>query len=307
MFRDSVERKVLKNSFSFLVAQAIITIVVGFLVSAQTILAEGISSLVALITTSISIFIVKFISKRNEKKYPFGKESLEPFVGVINYCLMLFICIMVIIDAIQVIASGGNDEIHITSSILFGVFYVMFTSAIYIYLKSLIKSHTTPISELEVVGWKFSIFTSIGMVLGFSLSWVLNLIGLYTLTAYVDPILAIILMLVFASTPILELKSSMLELMQARPSEEITDTITRAIENADRDYDFVDKVLRFGKIGNLLRIEIDYVIEKSSGLDSIAEQDKLRKVLTQACDDLFYEKWINIGFTSEVYQTKHML
>jgi predicted Co/Zn/Cd cation transporter (cation efflux family) len=304
MNSEAVTLKILKVSSSLLAAFTIVTIIVGLLASAQTILAEGISGLSAVITTLISIAVVKFIAKRNARKYPFGKEGLEPLIGIVNYCLMIFICVAIIADAVQMILAGGNHEIHVIPSILFGFFYVIFNMGGYGYLKSQMKDHATAIAELELVGWKFSVFTGIGMAVGFSLSWVLDMTPLSVFTPYIDPIMSIILMLLFVSTPLFEMKNCIKELMQARPSEEITSLIAATVKKINYGYVFSDKVLRLGKVGSKIRIEIDYVIEKGSTLDSISEQDRLRSQLTQAFAELPYGKWINVNFTSDIKWTE---
>ena len=307
MLAKSVEQKMLKSSLSFTLILAVLSIIVGFRISSHTILIDGISSLSSCITTLVSLSVVKFISKKNEKKYPFGKEILQPFVAVVNYGLLLLLCVVMLVNTMRMIISGGNEEILVTSSILYGVFYMVVSFIIYKYLKSLTKSHPTPILELEVLGWKFGVFVSVGMVLGFGFSGILNLMGLYAFTAYIDPVLTIIVMFSFVKTLMIELKNCLRELLQASPVEEVFASITMQLEKAESDYDYTDKVLRLGKVGKQIRIEIDYIIEKDSKLDSIIEQDKLRKALTQACDELPFEKWINIGFTSEVCLTKHMI
>jgi len=53
-----------------------------------------------------------------------------------------------------------------------------------------------------LIAWKFSAL----VVLGFGLSWALNLTPFSAITVYIDPALAIVLMLVFASSPIIGIR-----------------------------------------------------------------------------------------------------
>jgi len=289
-------------STGFLVFQLII----GFVVNSQAILADGISTLIGTIVACFNLALLSFIGKRNVKKYPFGKETLEPFIGVANQILMLIIATTIIIDNVQVIYSGGNDEVHITAVILFGLLATAFNFAGYRYFKAQAKKHQTPTAEVLVVGWLFSTIVGIGLVLGFSLSWGLNMTALSPFTVYIDPALAIMLMLIFTVSPILEMKNCFRELMQAVPSKEIRNIITNKIEKVNQEYDFIHKVIRLGKVGGKIIIEIDYVIEQDSKLNCVSEQDRLRKNLIQTFSELDYGKWINVNFTNDIIFTEHI-
>lgn len=304
---ETATQKILKISVTLLTCFVIIQLFVGFLTRSQTIIADGISGSTGVITTFISLIIVKFIARKNAEKYPYGKETLESFIGIVNYVLMLIIVVIIIADNVQVILAGGNDEVHVISVILFGILSTIFNIGVFKYLKELGKDSLTPIVEAELVGWQFSVIISIGVVVGFSLSWIMDLTPFSVYTSYVDPVLAVFLMLCFATTPLFEIKNCLKELMQATPSDEIIVIVTKKIEEIDQDYDFINKVLRLGKSGGEIRIEVDYVIKKESVLDSIDEQDQLRSQLTNKFLELPYGKWVNINFTSDPKWTKHTL
>lgn len=305
MTSTTVAQRLLKVSLVVSTGFLVFQLIVGFLVSSQAILADGISTLIGTIVSCFNLVFLGFIGRRNVEKYPFGKETLEPFIGVVNQMLMLIIAVTIVIDNAQVIYAGGNDEVHITAVILFGIISTVFNFFGYRYFKKQAKKHPTPTAELLVVGWKFSMIVGVGLMLGFSLSWGLSMTALNPFTAYIDPALAIILMLVFIVSPILEMKNCFKELMQAVPSEEIVNTIAVKVENINEAYDFADKVMRLGKVGGKIIIEIDYVIDRESKLNCVSEQDRLRNSLIQTFAELDYEKWINISFTNDIRLTEH--
>lgn len=306
MNSETVAQKILKISIAVSIGFLTIQLIVAFLTRSQMLLADGISASIGTIATCFTLGILKFIAKRDDKRYPFGKETLEPFIGIINYIILSVIIVIIIIDNVQMVRAGGNDSVYVTAVILFGIFAVIFNIGGYKYLKSLAKDHLTPTIEVVLVGWKFSAIVAVGIVLGFSFSWALDMTGFSDFTPYIDPILAIVFMSIFAWTPIIEIRNCMRELMQARPSSEVITTVTGEIEKIDQDYDFSDKFLRLGKVGSKIMIEIDYVIEKNSKLDCISEQDQLRSRLSQGLVELPYKKWLNINFTSDVKWADHI-
>jgi len=300
---EIINQKVLISSIIFTTIFAIIASITGVLTSSQVILFDGIFNLVGVALTYFSISAMKFIKKQDTHNFPFGKETFEPFVAIIQYGIILYICISNIFTAIQVIMYGGN-EVSIASGIMYGSFAAIFNIAVYMYLKLLTKNTSTTIAEVEVAQWKFSVLISAGILLGFSLSWVLSMTDFIVYIPYVDPVMTIFITAIFCRLPIIAIKDCMRELLQASPPEEVTNLINQKIEQVDQNYDFSDKILRLGKAGNKIIIEIDYVIEKTSKLDSISEQDQLRDHLTQSFIQLPYEKWVNINFTNNIKWTQ---
>jgi cation diffusion facilitator family transporter len=304
---DALTQKMLTFNVGIVLTYATIALVTGILISSQTIMAEGISNLSAAPLAIINLFVIKFISKRNSKKYPFGKETLEPFVGIPNNIFLLVVCVMVIVSSVQMLLTGGNYEIQVTSSILFGVFSVVFNICVYRYFSSLAKKNPSPLVMATVIAWKFSVMVGIGIVLGFSIAWILSLTPLSGITPFIDPALAIILMLIFALSPITGMRECMKELMQTSPADDIVNEITGMIEKTSNDYEFCDKVVRLGKVGNKIIVEIDYVLKEGLQLDSMSEQDQLRSHFAQAFTKPDYKIWLNVNFTRDKKWTEHIL
>jgi len=304
---EALTQKMLTINVGIVITYAAIALVTGILVSSQTIIAEGISNLSAAPLAIINLFVIKFIGKRNAKKYPFGKETLEPFVGIPNNIFLLLVCVMVIFNSVQMLLTGGNHEIQVISSILFGGFSVVFNVCVYRYFSMLAKKNPSPLVMATVIAWKFSVMVGAGIVLGFSIAWILNLTPISGITPYIDPVLAIILMLIFALSPIAGIKACMRELMQTSPSNDIANVITEKIEQISKDYDVFDKVLRLGKVGNKVIVEIDYVVREGAQLCSLSEQDQLRSRFAQAFAELDYKIWLNVCFTSDNKWTEHIL
>jgi len=307
MNTENSTHKMLTINVALTFAYSIIAVITGIMVASQTILAEGISNLGAVPLALLNIIVVKFIARQNAGKYPFGKDTLEPFVGIPSNCFLLVICITIIVNSVQMLLASGNDEVRVTSSILFGVFSFVYNTGVYRYYKSLAKDNPSPIVIVTLVAWKFSATVGLGIVLGFGLSWVLSLTPLNALTPYIDPALAVILMLVFASSPVVGIRDCVKELMQTNLPNDMAGDITERIEKINNDYDFSDRVLRLAKVGSKIIVEVDYVVRGNSQLDSVSEQDRLRGRFAQAFAELPYKIWMNVNFTSEAKWTEHVI
>ena len=141
---------------------------------------------------------------------------------------------------------------------------------------------------------------SVGILVGFSISWILDKSVLAKYSYYADPALTIMITLIFGKTAIFAIRGCVRELLMTKPADEIVESINKRLEAVNNGYGLSDHVLRLGKIGGKLIIEIGYVIEKNSNMDSIQMQDHLRKELVEQLAVIPYEKWINITFTGDI-------
>ena len=304
---EKATQKALMFNIAFVATHSLIALIVGFLVSSQTILAEGITDLGAIPLAVLNIIAIKFIDKKNTKKYPFGKETLEPFIGIPNNVFLLVLSVLIIIDNAQMMFAGGNYEIHLPSSILFGIFSVIYNGIVYHYFKSVSKKNPSPIVIATLIAWKLSFMVGISIVLGFSITWTLSMSPISGIAPFIDPALAIILMVFFALSPVTGIRDCMRELMQTMPTEDITNDITEKIENVVKEYEISDSALRLGKVGNKVIIEVDYVVKEGTRLDSLVEQDQLRNLLSKSFAELDYKIWLNVSFTNDKKWTEHIL
>lgn len=152
----------------------------------------------------------------------------------------------------------------------------------------------------------FEGLVGIGIFIGFIASWVLNMTSLSIYMTYVDPILTIIIAAVFGIIPVFAIKDCIKELMLATPTKEITDILTNKIDEISRDYDYSKRVLRFGKVGGRIIIEVDYLVTSNSKLCTISQQDQLRGNLANSFADLPYKKSLTINFTNDAKWTEHL-
>ncbi|MCL2591994.1 MAG: cation transporter [Defluviitaleaceae bacterium] len=296
---EIINKKVLKRSVIFTIIYTLIALTVGFLTKSQVIIFDGIFNLAGVALTYLSIFSLKFINKRDSLNYPYGKETFEPFIAITQYFIILYICITTITSSVQVILEGGHI-VNTTYGMLYGLLTAIFSIGVYVYLKIITKNNLTSIGQLELDQWKFGCLLSIGILIGFAISWVMEKTEFAEYSYYTDPALTIIITIIFGRTAIFAIKGCVRELLMAKPSEEIVKSINKILEAVNKKYELSNHILRLGKVGGKLIIEIGYIVKKKSKMDSIEMQDRLRKELTEKLICIPYEKWINVTFTGDM-------
>ena len=302
---EEVNNKVLGWSVVFTIGYTVIAVIIGLLTFSQAILFDAVTNLVGIVLTYVSIFTMKFIKKKDSWNYPFGKAVFEPFIVIVQYCIILGLCITNVFTAIQVILMGGQ-EMNIISGILYGFFGSIYSLVIIYFLRSIAKKNPTSISDLEIDQWKFNALGTLAIMVGFTFALFLAKTPLVSYITLVDPILTMMITIVFARTAILAIRRSIKELLSGKPSEEITKIIEQKVEQVSSQYLFKDKVIRLGKAGGQIIIEIDYIIEQDCLLDCVYMQDQLRAQLKSTLAELSYEKWLNVNFSGDIEWTEHI-
>lgn len=303
---EEVNNKVLGWSVFFTICYTVVAVVIGLLTFSQAILFDAVTNLVGIVLTYVSVFTMKFIKKKDSWNYPFGKAVFEPFIVIVQYCIILGLCITNAFTAVQVILMGGH-EMNISSGILYGFFGSVYSLAIIYFLRSISNKNPTAISELEIDQWRFTALGTVGILFGFSLALFLSRTPLVPYIAFVDPVLTLCITMFFARIAILAIGKSIKELLSGKPSEDITKIIEQKVEQVSSQYKFRDKVLRLGKSGGQIIIEIDYIIEQDCLLDCVYMQDKLRSQLKNTLTELSYEKWLNVNFSGDIKWSEHTL
>ncbi len=291
--------KILHYSLIFTIMYTIMALIWGFFSSSQVILFDGINNLFGIFLSYVSILSIKFIRKQDSDNYPFGKETFEPFIAIAQYCILLFISITNIVNAIQIILEGGRNT-ALESGVLYGAVTTIFSFTIFMFLKYLAKNNCSAIEEVEVMQWRFGFLFSLAVFFGFSIGWILTKTPLAPYVQYVDPVMSILITTVFVKASVVSIINCMKDLLIAKPSQELTSLITEKVNHINKDYNICDMVLRLGKVSEQLVIEIDYVINEDSQMDSICMQDELREKLDRSLKEVPYEKWLNVNFIGDI-------
>ena len=217
--------KMLAINVIIVLVYAVIALAVGFLAASQTILAEGLSNLSAAPVAVLNLLVMKYLDKRKSQLAELAKigengeksskmAKLEPIVGVLNNCFLLAVCVAVIVGSVQILLDGGNHEIQLVSSILFGLFALAYSTSVFVYFRKIARKTPSALVNATVIAWKFTMLIGTGIVVGFGVSWLLNWANFTKITPFIDPILAILLMLFFAISPILGIRDCFREILR---------------------------------------------------------------------------------------------
>ncbi|MGL5378359.1 cation diffusion facilitator family transporter [Clostridium sp.] len=268
----------------------------GLFIDSAMIMFDGLYSLISLFLSMLSLFILNFINKNDKVNFPFGKAALSPIVVAFKSIVLIIMCSISLINAITTILIGGN-AVDTGFALSYSIISVVGCSFIYLYMRKKGQKLNSEILKAESTQWLMDTLLSVGVLVGFLVSLAIKNTSLSYLTIYIDPMMVIITSLIFLKVPITALIKSFKEIILVKANDEINNDIYLIVKDIEKEYNFEDSITRVSKIGGLLRIEIDFVFNGQSKLDTLEEMDTVREKIDKETKHIKYEKWLNVSFT----------
>ena len=291
-----MEKRLLKLSAVGGLFFAVLGLAWGLGLNSEMLFFDGLYSLISLLLSLLAIFICSYMDKNDKINFPFGKETLRPIVVIIKSTVLILMCSISLINSLKTIFLGGNS-IEISFAILYTIISIIGWGSIYLYMYVSSKKINSDILKAESNQWLMDGLISLGVFIGFILVLILKRTSLSFLCNYIDPLMVIISSSLFLKFPITSLCNSFKEVIRGKASDDIYDQITKVVKDIENEYSISESVTRVSKIGNMLRIEIDFILSKHSKIDTIEEMDKIRDRVEYSTNTINLKKWLNISFT----------
>ncbi|MCC5891859.1 cation transporter [Exiguobacterium sp.] len=292
-----LERFVLRVSVFASLFFAIAGILVGLWLSSSFILFDGVYSFLSVIMSWISLRAGVFMLTA-DKRFPFGKSTIEPFIILFQYGVLLFVIVNAFLGAIEDIRAGGNDLV-LGGALAYLTVSGLITYAIFRYLKSFQLKANSGLVTAEVVQWRLSAILTFSALVGYLIAQILVWLSFDAIAPYIDPLMLMLITLWLVRTPLVEMWTAIKELIDMDTETPYSKQIRLTVLQIAHRYEVDKTYVRTTKSGNVLFLEIDLVVPKDYPYDTIADQDRIRQQLSDALAFLPYEKWLTVSFTHD--------
>lgn len=291
-----LENKILKLSVVGALFFALFGIAWGWAIDSDMIIFDGLYSFISVILSMLSLYINKYMAKRDFEKFPFGKHILEPIVISIKSLIIAIMCLYSLIGAVKTIANGGNN-LEFGMALIYSIVSVVGCGAITFYMKAKEKALSSELIKAEYSQWFMDTALSTAVLVAFIVAIILSKTRLNFLNPYIDPAMTVMVSLLCIRIPIKSFINSFKEVICVKANDEINDDIYVLVKEIEEEYNFEDSITRVSKVGRELRIEIDFVYNKDSKLKTLDQMDNVREEINDAIKHIDYKKWLNVSFT----------
>ncbi|MCZ0703229.1 cation diffusion facilitator family transporter [Natronobacillus azotifigens] len=293
------EQTVLKISVYGALIFSVAGILLGLIINSQIVLFDGLYSLISLGLSTLSLFAAKFMRTADWKNYPFGKDKIEPLVVLLKYFVILLLVVASLFSAIVAIFSGGR-EIAVGIALQYSFVATVLCVGTTIYLKNAANKSDSALIRAEANQWYMDSFVSIGVLAGFLISYIFfHIDSLRWTVPYIDPIMVVIVSIVFIKVPITEMGSSIREVLDMKPKGRVPNQIKAFVKELTIKYDFDEHFVRVSKVGKTLWVEVDFVVKNTDVIETLADQDQIRQEIHTFLDQYSKQKWLTVSFTED--------
>ena len=291
------DQRILLISVIAAIIFAVAGIVWGLILSSQIILFDGLYSLISVALSLLSLYSVSYMKKKDWRKYPFGKEMIQPLVIIVKYSVILILVIASLIAAIFSLFTGGR-EILLNSALVYSIFASFACYVVYFWLKRKEAKGSSGLVTAEKNQWMMDTYISFGVLLGFALAKGMTQIdSLVKFVPYADPAMVTIVSIVFIKVPFLEIKDALNEILEKKPDHPLVEPIENKVKEIEKQYRIKESFVRLTKVGEQLWIEIDFVVTKDTMVKSIDDQDQVREEIARVVKDTPH--WLTVSFTGK--------
>ena len=168
----------------------LLKIAVGILIGSVAVISEAIHSAVDLVAALIALFAVRKSSQAADERHPYGHGKFENISGTVEGLLIFFAAAWIIYSAIRKLMNPGELE---TPS--WGVLVMLISAIVNIVVSQrLFKvGKETDSVALQADAWhlRTDVYTSLGVMVGLLVIWVVARISPSTDVDWIDPAVAI--------------------------------------------------------------------------------------------------------------------
>ncbi|WP_100372952.1 cation diffusion facilitator family transporter [Bacillus sp. FJAT-45037] len=292
------EKGLLKLSVYGALLFGILGVVWGLIIDSQMILFDGAYSFISVALSILSLVGASFIQKKDEKRFPFGKEVIEPIIIIAKYAVILVLCLIAIISSSYDLFTGGRNVVA-SHALAYSVLSTIGCYIVWFFLAKQEKRKPSGFIVAEKKQWLMDMLLSVAVLIGFLIATLLTYTSYAAVVVYVDPLMVLLVSLYCLKLPYVMIRDHVKEVLEMSPAPQIQSQINDLVKQTEIEYKFVDSITRTSKVGEKLYIEIDFILDAKSKAQTVIEHDQIREKIDRNITDLNYTLWLTISFTQD--------
>lgn len=284
------ERIILWTSFIVALIIAISELLIALRTNSQAVFFDAMYDSIELIVVVFTLFLTPLFYKPFTEKHPFGFGQIESFFILIKAFMLLAVTVGLSLQTLESVFSGGNsiDETEVS---FFQLIIGFVALIVFLILRHLNKKISSPIANIEILGWKMDIFSGFGMALAFYGASFLEKTPFNFLAPYFDPIITLFIVLFMIPSFIKMIFVSVKDVFLFAPEAEIVDTVKVIADETLSKFNFTPVFCDVTRTGRKLWVSIYFTVK--NGIltinDLASATDCVNSELTKQFDDFHAE------------------
>ena len=294
-----IEQRTLWLSIYGVLVVAAGSIAWGLVIESDVVILNGIFSLFSLISGGLSLLAARLVVMPEDRRFPYGYSHLEPLVHSVNGLMVLIMCVYAFLNGVEGIRAGGN-EVDAAGVIWFSVVTGLFCLGLGIYELAMARRVNSLLLKNDGKTWLMDALFSLVTFLGFAVLPFLDEPYRDVWARYADPAMVSVLALLLLPVPLGILNSSLREvLVMANADDALVGRVEAVLAGLVAEHDILRTVHHIARSGRTVFIEIDLVVGPNFALQTVVEQDGLRRRIWEAIGLPLDRAWLSIALTAD--------
>lgn len=287
------EQRALRVSMAISVGLGIVALVWGLASSSQVILLDSVYVILGLGLSWLGLYASRAVAAGPTPQYPFGRESLVPFVVGVQGLALSGTLVYAAVEAVRVILDGGS-EVAAGSLAAYGAVSGLVALAAWALLR---RDQSSDLLRAEAASWLAGAVGSGVIAVGAAVALLLQATAWAGVDAYADSVLVLVMCVLLAPVPLRMLRQAAGELLGSAPDPAVASSVREVVERVRKSEGLPEPVLRTSKVARKLIIEVGFVVP--SGRYDVADEDRVRRALHAGLASLPYDPWLVVELTTD--------
>ncbi|MBF9018850.1 MULTISPECIES: cation diffusion facilitator family transporter [unclassified Oceanispirochaeta] len=288
------EKKILYISLAATLFFALFGTTWGLYTNSGMIIFDGIYSFISLGLTSLSLVVLKEIhNHKDDEHFPFGKAHFEPLLIIFKSVMLMGMCLISSVNALSDILEGGR-LVDPGLALIYAVINTLGCIAVAIKIRTVNRNINSGLLDAEYNQWLGDTLLSLGVLLGFGISYISLGTGYSWISPYADPALVLLMSGIFIAFPIKSFISAFREFLYIEADDEHRKPIQSEAERIACELQAEYK-LRMVVVGREISIELNFLVKDK--ILKVRKMDEIRRRLEKAALTIREQHWINVNFT----------
>lgn len=291
------EQAALKLSILVTALTGIADIVVGFMISSQAIMFDGMYSFVDVFMTFGALAVSKLLMQEPTRRFQFGHWHLEPLVVTLESTILTTVCIYAAINAVVGLTSGGH-AVSYGFGLVWAAILCVPAFAMAGVMGRLARKQGSILLAVDARGWLLSGLLNLALLAAYSTALVLARSDFSYLVPFVDPAVLLCMSLALLPIPLKTLFGAIRDVLEVAPND-LDQRVRSVLDSLVKERGFLRYSSHVARVGRVRFIEIHILVPTDFRVETVQAVDDMRREVAERLDASWPETWLTVDLTAD--------
>jgi predicted Co/Zn/Cd cation transporter (cation efflux family) len=265
----------------------------------EAIMLDGVFSAIGFLMASLTLKVAGLVKRPDDEHFHYGYSHFAPLLNVLKALLMLVLCTLALLSAVDALFHGGRSMV-MGSAVIYGSIATVGCLAIAFYMRKAKKLTNSALVEVDAQGWAIDTLLSGAVLVAFVAGWAIQDTDLADYLNYLDPAMVAILCLLSLPVPLKILIENGREVLLFAPDPYWQKAVEACFVKAVPEFPTEDYRIRLLKMGNSLNVLVHVKPGPGFELSSLNQLDEIRTRFNTELETLEVKTVADVVFIADM-------